>query len=237
MSIICKLLIIIGVFLVTACDSESEHVSSRELNPVDLDYPIVNTAPNQIVKFNAIIPNGYSKKFRLHYLVDSKQDYPNNKIFVSPQGCSWTNNNQFSINRDLELKLESGNLYTATFVMDYFLPGKCKWHLDSMSSPMFKGKIFYYGQSGHSNSRPFADLNLEENNIHIWCTEKYRRNKKLEPNPRLNERVDCTTLSFVELFVDKPLGFYESIPVDEKEWDIHVTQYLKTLTVVFHDLD
>ena len=235
MSIICKLLTIIGVILVTACGSEDEHISARALNPKDLDYPVVNTTPNQIVKFNAIIPKGYLKEFHLHFVVDAKQDYPNNKVFVSPKGCNWTNNNQFYINRDVELKQESGDLYTGIFVMDYFLPGKCKWHLVSMSSPMFKGEIFYYRQSGHSNSRPFSDINLEENNIHIWCTGKNISNKKLEPNAGLDERVYCTNFSFIGYYV--PPSFYESIPSDEKKWDIHVTQYLKTLTVVFHDLD
>lgn len=183
---------ILGVIVISACSPDDKirfspkvKLPQHHLQPNDLDYPKLNTAPKQIVKFNAVIPDGFSKEFHLHYDVEYKQDYPNNSVYISPPGCNWTNESQFSINRSVELKQESGNLYTATLVLDYFLAGACKWHFRSMSSPMFGGDIFYYSESAHANPHPHPNLNLETEAIHIWCTEKYRRNKKDEPNPKL----------------------------------------------------
>lgn len=230
------LLSLLGLVATSACSVDYKTPSSRALQPGDPNYPTINSSSTQIVQFTAIVPDGLSAEFHLIYNVETQQDETNPNKFTSPPGCKWTQQSQFYI--DLTLMLEkTGNSYTGSFSPDYFLPSKCKWHLRAMTSPIVRPAIIFFIHSLHTNPHPLPTLDLTTNAIHIWCTRKGKEQPRQSSEP--NERIDCVDLPVIGggMFIDLPPGFYASVPAEERNWNRDITQYLKSVTVEFHDLD
>jgi hypothetical protein len=228
------LLSLFGLMSISACGVDYKTPSNRALQPGDLNYPTINSSPTQTVQFTAIVPDGLSAEFHLIYNVETQQDETNPNKFTSPPGCGWKQQTPFYIDLTLMLK-KSGNSYTGSFSPYHFLPAKCKWHLYAVTSPIVRSAIIFFVHSLHTNPHPFPTVDLTADAIHIWCTRKGKEQPRQSSAP--NERIDCANLQMSGIFIDLPPGFYASISAEEKDWNSNMTQYLKSLTVEFHDLD
>jgi hypothetical protein len=226
----------LAILLTSACDHRVEIPTSRLLQPGDSDYPEINPSPAQIVQFTAIVPEGLSAEFHLVYGVATPEDGPN--LSMSP-ACRWSPTKPFYV--DVQLKLaKSGNSYRGSFSPDYFQSGACGWHLADITSPMLttwvpsdtSGPVIFFDHSLHSNSHPYPFLDLAAQRSDIWCTRT--RNKSAAQSPKDTARTHCTPFVNVN---DLPKGFADSVPLDNRDWNVHGTQYLQSLTVEFHDLD
>jgi hypothetical protein len=227
---------LLAIFLISACGYRSELPATRSLQPGDRDYPQVNPSPTQIVQFTATVPEGLSAEFHLVYGVALPQDGSN--LSMTP-GCRWSQAAQFYVDVPLQLA-KSASGYRGSFAPDYFRSGPCGWHLADIISPMLttwipsdtSGPVVFFNHSEHANSHPLPSLDLSTKRIDIWCTRKH-----MEPptgTPKENTRIRCVPLAFVN---DLPNAFADSIPPNNREWDVHATQYLQSLTVEFHDVD
>lgn len=152
----------------------------------------------------------------------------------SPPGCKWTQEKQFHV--DLMLMLQkSGGSYTGNFSPDLFQLGKCGWHLDRVTSTITNGPLIFYNHSLHASEHPLPGLDLTTDVVHLWCARKHEgRAWRTAPN----QSVNCVPFSMIGFWAELPDGFGTSIPAQQKNAGSHVvTQYLKTLTIEFHDAD
>jgi hypothetical protein len=229
------ILALVGLLSIAACgvSVEHKHPSHLALQPGDANYPDPNASPAQVVKFTAKVPNGLSPEFHLIYNVEWDQDKHDPNTITSSPGCAWTQQAQFFVSMTMKL-VNTGDLYVGSFSPDIFQAGVCRWHLTEMTSPNVRPGIVHFGHSFHSNGHPLPDLDLTTQVVHIWCTRKGKDQPRKSSIP--NELIDCVPFQMIEI-AKLPLGFNESVPAKEKEWNIHVTQYLRSLTVEFHDLD
>ena len=227
---------LLAIFLISACEYHSGLPATRSLQPGDPDYPQVNPSPTQVVQFTATVPEGISAEFRLVYGVAIPQDGSN--LSMTP-GCGWKQDAQFYVHLPLQLS-KSGNVYRGSFAPDYFKSGPCGWHLADVISPMLTtwiptdtwGPVVFFNHSYHTSSHPLPSLDLATKRIDIWCTRK-----QIEPpteKSKESTRIRCVPFTFVN---DLPKAFVDSVPADNRDWDVHATQFLQSLTVELHDVD
>lgn len=206
--------------------------STQALQPGDVNYPVVNPTPEQVVKFTAIIPDGWPADFHLIYMVNVEQQIRFGKPF-SPLGCAWTQNKQFYVDVPLVLQ-KYDKVYKGEFTVDYFLPGACQWSMYNITSPVLRPALAIRTHSEHPNSKPGHGLDLTRENLHIWCT---KHGKGFKKSAALNDQYDCTSFNMVEIFTDLPAGFKETVPEEQRDWSNLFTQYLREMSVEIHDLD
>jgi hypothetical protein len=230
--------------LCSACQ-QSEIPKGRVLTPGAADYPTLNPDPQQVVKFIAVVPAGLSSEFHLHYFVDRQEDPNDPSHYTSPPGCDWTQKSTFAV--DMPLKLEkAGDTYKGSFALDHFQPGPCGWHLDSITSPNYgtgsadspklRLPFLWFLHSDATTSHPAATVDLTTEHIHLWCTHR------AEPPPQFPQwkgRLFCSSPDALRYQVkDVPADFWASIRTEEFfVSNTYATQYLRSLTVEFHDLD
>ena len=228
----------VAIYLVSAC---GQHNDNRMPQPGDRDSPQVNPTPTQTVRFTAIVPDGFSAEFHLIYSVDFEE---NGSTVSAPLGCRLSQSARLRV--DMPLKLErSAGKYRGNFSIDYFQGGTCGWHLYDVMSPMLdtwlptdtSGPVIFFLHSLHTNAHPYPFLDLENQRIDIWCTHAKRRLSSQAPVTQ----PFCTNFGFATSFYEEafgiPRGFSESVPLEKRDWDNHGTQYLRSLTVEYHDLD
>ena len=226
--------ILAGLLAIPACSGQQRATSNVALQPGEANYPAQAISQKQTIQFTAIVPDGLSPEFHVIYHVEWQQDERDPTRFTSPSGCAWKQEVQFYVNMPLKLT-RVGNTYAGSFSPDVFEPGPCGWHMTEMTSPMVRSGVVYFGHSLHTDGHPFPELDLTTQVVHIWCT---RRGKDQSRHSTiLNELIDCTPFQMIETFTKLPPGFDASVPAKEKLWNIHFTQYLRSLTVEFHDLD
>jgi hypothetical protein len=220
----------------TALQSFGAQQTNEALKPGDKEYPPLNPAPTQ-VQFTAVMPPSLSSEFRLLYVVKyGKDPYPEdaNIPLHSPPGCHWTEEKQFHV--DLPLTLEkAGDKYTGSFSPNLFQAGNCGWHLDVIKSSISNVPLVFLTHSLHTSSHPLPDLDLTTDVKHLWCIRKQQgRDWQTAPNQRIN----CVPWSAIDVWTAVPDGVLDSIPAEQRQQGSHiVTQYLKTLTIEFHDFD
>jgi hypothetical protein len=211
--------------------------ASESLKPGDPDYPLRNPAPTQVVQFTAIMPPSLSSEFHLLYVVDFGKDPAPEDADVpmhSPPGCRWTQDKKFYVYLPLTLE-KSGDRYTGNFSPDLFQPGTCRWHLYRITSSIANVPLVSLSLSVHTSPHPLPDLDLTTDVRHLWCTRKQKgQTWRAAPNQSIN----CVPLSMIGFWAVVPDGLEQSVPVEDRQQGSHiVTQYLKTLTIEFHDFD
>lgn len=225
-------LLFVGLLVFFFWRSEEPNSPAQALQPGDVNYPVVNPAPEQVVKFTAIIPDGWPAEFRLLYMVTVDQQNKSKKL-ISPPGCAWKQNKQFYVDVPLLLQRQD-KVYKGDFTVDYFLPGACQWSMYNINSPVLRSALVFRIHSSHPNSQPGLGLDLTKQKLHIWCT---KHGKGLKKSAALNEQYDCTPFGMVELFTDLPVGFKETVPEEQRDWPNTFSQYLREMSVEIHDLD
>jgi hypothetical protein len=210
---------------------------SEALKPGDPDYPLRNPAPTQVVQFTAIVPSSLSSEFHLLYVVEfSKAPAPEDASVPlhSPPGCHWTPEKQFHV--DLPVTLEkSGDQYTGSFSPDLFQPGDCRWHLDRITSSIANVPLVFLTHSLYTSPHPLPGLDLTTDVRRLWCTRKPKGQIWLTAP---NQSINCVPLLAIGAWAAVPDGLEKSVPVEESQQGSHIaTQYLKTLTIEFHDFD
>lgn len=229
------MLALAGVLSISGCGYKvASNVANVQLQPGDANYPHVTESPKQIVQFTAIVPDSLTPEIHLIYNVKWNQDDRVPNKFTSSPGCAWTQQSPFYIDMRLPLK-RAGNSYTGTFSPDIFQRGACDWHLSEIDSPNVRSAIAFFGDSLHTSGHPFPGVDLTTLTSHIWCTHKGKHPPR--DSTKLNELIDCTNFAMIGIFTNLPPGFEASVPSENKDWDIHFTQYLTSFTVEFHDLD
>jgi hypothetical protein len=233
-------------FSLAACtnvDSDGRHSlhtdpasASRSLEPGDQDYPVLNPTPSQEVQFTAVLPQSFASEFRLRYLVETVQDANDPKVFHSPPGCRWTQNASFYI--DMPLTLErKGDRLTGTFSPDAFRPGACGWHFDVIRATIANVPLAVFNHSNWTSPHPMPDLDLDltSDERHFWCAHRNEgRAWQIAPNQAIN----CVPFDMIGFWSKLPAGFVKSIRREDIQPGSHViTQYLKRITVEFHDVD
>lgn len=225
---------LLSLLALSACGVQTKPPMDVVLHPGDVNYPHLSISPKQIVQFTATVPDGLPHDFHLLYNVESSQDDKDPQLFTSPPGCAWRQQSPFYVDILLTLK-RTGNRYTGSFSPDVFEPGPCVWHMTAMMSPNVRSGVVYLSHSLHNNGHPFPDLDLTTQTVHIWCTRKGKDQPRKSLVP--SELIDCTPFQMIRIFTELPPGFDASVPAEDKLWNIHITQFLRSLTVEFHDLD
>jgi len=204
------------------------------LKPGDQNYPLLNPSPAQLVQFTAIVPPSLSSDFHLKYFVETNQDAENPRVLHSPPGCEWTQKTPFYI--DLPLTLErSGDRYTGSFSPDMFQPGKCRWHLFAIDSPIANSWLVFFNQSLHQTPHPLPGLDLTADVRHLWCAH---RNQGRAWAAAPNQSINCVPFEAIGVWTELPNGFVNSVPIEETQPGNHIiTQYLKTLSIELYDVD
>ena len=210
----------------------TELIEAKLLQPSDENYPKVNQNPKQVVKFTAIMPEGWPTEFTLEYSVTTHQ-VGQTPLFLSSKGCPWTQRKPFWIKMPLQLKRQGEN-YEGTFAIDYFEPGICDWQLSGIHSSILTYWLGLPIYSSHTSAHPDPKIDLENKIIHKWCSKNGIRKKHLEAE---NQIYDCTSFDMLSSTVDPPPGFEESIPENQKEGYLGFTQYMRVMKVEFHDTD
>lgn len=229
--------IVLGALIVSGCAPQA----ARSLHQGDTDYPELNSSAQDIVQLTVIIPAGFPEpKFWLRYVIDVNND---NGHFTAPPGCSWTSSKQFYLRMPIKLE-RSGNVYRGSFAEDRFLSGRCAWHLDDLESSLLYPSmglpaVMFFEHSLWTNAHPLPSLDLASSSSNLWCSRHFIRpvgfgsGGYFRPPPG---NIECAR-SVPDGTDGVPTSFYMSIPPEQRLMNIHGTQYLRRLTVEFHDLD
>jgi hypothetical protein len=236
--------LLFALLLWSLCIDGHAQPTNEVLKPGDPDYPLLNPAPSQVVQFTVITPPSLSAEFYLRYVVEASKDpYPGNADVPlhSPPGCTWTHEKQFHVDLPLTLK-KAGDRYTGSFSPDLFQPGNCRWHLDRITSSITNSlsPLVFFNHSFHTKSRPLPGLDFTTDVIHLWCTRKQQQRPPRAWLAAPNLSINCVPLSMIGFWTAVPLspGLKESVPAEQRRaGSEHINQFLKTLTIEFHDFD
>jgi hypothetical protein len=213
------------------------------LRPGDTGFPRENPTPSEVVEVQVIAPPTLLGNYEVQYAAESRDDPIRPGGVLALPGCGFGTHAPYQIAIPVVLK-ESGTVSVGRFAIDRFEPGKCGWHLASLSAAPFALELvlaggtpppmLWFSHSSHSTAHPWPNVDLSQMQIHVWCT-----NHSHPVLPQQATRLHCASLEGLSRTVPGvPAAFVKSVPANQFwTWSLYATQYLRTLKIQFHDLD
>jgi hypothetical protein len=198
-------------------------------NPDGVDPPQDNPHPKEIVKIRVLAPSS------LHVLLYENYHAPSGQGFGSMLGpglCQKdpTRSEHLGHYKQVPITLTGSNGdYSGTFTADRYLPGRCEWGFDGISSNFKEDIPALYQFGGPSPANPHGP----EQVANIWCGT----------NPILTEpsRFICTSLHFFSKYTkglpDALLAAHPYIPSRANEDRIFMDDTTKSIVLHYHDLE
>jgi hypothetical protein len=225
---------------VHAADSEQwpNHVRTDNVRPGDSDYPVLNQNSKHFVRIAGDLPDTLRVRFLTYYVADKDAG-----TLQAGTYCGYKANYvafpAFYLNDELKI-VQKNSHYEGNIIVDKYLPGRCRWHLELVGYKVIDGapvmsegyfaKVYDAARIGDQSQSLYRGKN------DIWC-------RKMVARAGAPAGEQCESLSTMKsLSAGNPISpkTLASIPSDEYEpqpttiWILPETQ---SIEVNFHDLD
>jgi hypothetical protein len=233
------LLLVVGAS-VHAADSEQwlNHVRTNNVRPGESDYPVLNQNSKHFVRISGNLPDTVHVRFLTYYVADKGAG-----TLQAGTYCGYKANYAafpaFDLNDELKIVLKNGH-YEGDIIVDKYLPGRCRWHLELVGYKVINGppvmsegyfaEVYDAARIGDQSQAIYRGKN------DIWC-------RKMVARAGAPAGEQCESLSIMKsLSADNPISpkVLASIPTDEYEHQpttIWIHPETQSIEVNFHDLD